>query len=89
MNRAIQSGNRVIQLGLVCAGLLIAAVAPAADRDVQIVEIDFDNATLELFNFGLTSEDLTGWRFCTHEPFKSRQTRGRALRTSQNSIDIL
>ena len=50
--------------------LVFGALAPRADaapRDVQIVGIDFDTQVIELFNFGTTTEDLDGWRFCSHD----------------------
>jgi hypothetical protein len=40
---------------------------------VQIVEVDFSTQVIELFNFGATTEDLTGWRFCSHDVDSVRQ----------------
>ncbi|MEO1129083.1 MAG: dockerin type I domain-containing protein [Planctomycetota bacterium] len=59
-----------LQCGLLGPALALLAYAPAtmaAERDVQIRSIDFDNGLIELFNFGATDVDLTGWRFCTHD----------------------
>lgn len=36
-------------------------------EDVQIRSVDFNSQVLELFNFGSSSLDLDGWRFCTHD----------------------
>lgn len=49
------------------AWLALALPASAAPRDVQIVNIDFETQVIELFNFGTELEDLSGWRFCTHD----------------------
>jgi len=45
----------------------------ADPRDVQIRSIDFENETLELFNFGALDQDLSGWRFCTHDTDEQRR----------------
>ena len=45
--------------------LVLPTVASAAPRDVQIVAFDFETQVMELFNFGPTSEDLSGWVFCS------------------------
>ena len=47
--------------------LLIASPGTAAPRDVQIVDVDFTTQVIELFNFGSTTEDLSGWQFCSHD----------------------
>lgn len=59
------------------AGAAAACALPiagaAAPRDVQIREIDFTRNTIELKNFGATSEPLSGWRLCTHDANQVRQ----------------
>lgn len=45
----------------------ITAPAIAAFRDVQFKSIDFENAVIELHNFGDTAEPFTNWRFCSHD----------------------
>ena len=53
---------------LVCSIFaLSASIATAAPRDVQIVEVDFTTQVIELFNFGSSTEDLSGWQFCSHD----------------------
>jgi hypothetical protein len=49
------------------------SVATAASRDVQIVEVDFSTQVIELFNFGPATEDLHGWRFCSHDSTSVRR----------------
>ncbi len=49
------------------AFFLSAAVVSAAARDVQIREVNFQNGTVELFNFGASAESLNGWQFCTFD----------------------
>ena len=44
-----------------------AAQVAGSDRDVQIADIDFTTQVLELTNFGSSTVDLSGWRFCTHD----------------------
>ncbi len=46
---------------------LLCAQTAGTVRDVQIRSIDFASQTLELHNFGSTTWDLDGWRFCTHD----------------------
>jgi len=49
-----------------CACLGVAAGAHGAPRDIQFRSINLNAGVVELHNFGDTAEDLTGWRFCTH-----------------------
>jgi len=49
------------------AGLALASAAVAAPRDIQFRTVDLANGVVELHNFGETSEDLSGWRFCSHD----------------------
>lgn len=49
------------------AGLTLASSAVAAPRDIQFRTADLAGGVLELHNFGSASEDLTGWRFCSHD----------------------
>ena len=56
--------------------LLVLTVSPltqAADRDIQFRTIDFTSGTIELFNFGGSSVDLSGWRLCTHDEDQIRR----------------
>ncbi len=52
---------------------LASAGLYAAERDVQIRSVDLDAGVIELHNFGTTDEDLTGYRFCTHDEDQIRQ----------------
>jgi hypothetical protein len=52
------------------------SVATAAPRDVQIVEVNFSTQVIELFNFGAATEDLSGWRFCSHNSTSVRLRAG-------------
>jgi plastocyanin len=45
----------------------IVVVAPADPRDVQIRSVDFEAQTIELYNYGPVDQDLSGWRFCSHD----------------------
>ena len=42
-------------------------------RNVQFRTIDLSNSVAELRNFGSTDQNLTGWRFCTHDEGEVRQ----------------
>ena len=69
--------NRRIVIALGVAGLAVVAwPASGADRDVQIRSIDFETGVVELFNFGDVDENLSGWRFCTHDNDQFRQYSG-------------
>ena len=46
---------------------LLCAQTAGTVRDVQIRSIDFASQTLELHNFGSSTWDLDGWRFCSHD----------------------
>ncbi len=62
--------NSVSRVSIPVAAITCFAVAQQADaafRDVQFKTIDFENAIVELHNFGDTSEPFTNWRFCTHD----------------------
>lgn len=47
--------------------LAAATAALAAPRDVQFRSVDLAAGVIELHNFGTATEDLTGWRFCSHD----------------------
>ncbi|MEM8713578.1 MAG: hypothetical protein AAGG01_21755, partial [Planctomycetota bacterium] len=48
--------------------LLLSAVASAqAVRSVQVRSVDFDAGWVEIFNYGGTTVDLSGWRFCSFD----------------------
>ncbi len=49
------------------AGLALASAAVAAPRDIQFRTVDLASGVVELHNFGETTEDLSGWRFCSHD----------------------
>lgn len=61
------------------------AVSPSVDRDIQIRNIDFAAGTVELFNFGGTPHDLSGWRFCS---FDENQTFQYTDATGFNGVSI-
>jgi hypothetical protein len=65
--------NRSALLLLVAVSALSARTGFAAARDVQIVDIDFELEVVELFNFGTGNEDLSGWRFCSHDDNEIRR----------------
>ena len=44
-----------------------AATTVAAPRDIQIRSVNFETQVVELHNCGSSTEDLSGWRFCTHD----------------------
>jgi hypothetical protein len=54
--------------GLVAVGVAawVAGAAQAAPRDVQFASVDLTTGVIELRNLGTETEDLSGWRFCTH-----------------------
>lgn len=61
-------------LSLIAALALPAtALAQSVPRDVQIRSVDFVGGILEVYNFGPTDVDLTGWRFCSHDTNQERQ----------------
>lgn len=64
---------------------LSLAVAAAAPRDVQIVDVDFTTQVIELFNFGTGTENLSGWQFCSHNGTFIRQY---STATALNGISI-
>ncbi len=43
------------------------------ERFVQIRSIDFETRVIEVRNFGDEDEDLSGWRFCSHDENEDRQ----------------
>jgi len=43
------------------------AQSSGSEEDIQFRSIDFTSQVLELHNYGDTSWDLDGWRFCTHD----------------------
>ncbi|HED54164.1 MAG TPA: hypothetical protein ENJ00_08180 [Phycisphaerales bacterium] len=51
----------------------LAQSASATPREVQIRSIDFENSIVEIFSFSSETEDLTGWRLCTHDDDQVRQ----------------
>jgi hypothetical protein len=61
------------------------SVATAAPRDVQIVDVSFSTHVIELFNFGTATEDLSGWRFCSHN---STSVRLYSTPTALNGVSI-
>lgn len=51
----------------------VAGGGASVPRDVQIRSVDFENGTVELYNFGPTDVDLDGWQFCTHDENEDRK----------------
>ncbi|GEM_PF-820430 len=51
----------------------IVVEGPADPRDVQIVGADFENQVLEVMNVGPSAQDLSGWRFCSHDSDEVRR----------------
>jgi len=47
--------------------VFLASPVQAAPRDIQIRSVDFQTGVVELFNFGETDQDLSGWRWCSHD----------------------
>ncbi|HPF41315.1 MAG TPA: hypothetical protein P5081_11940 [Phycisphaerae bacterium] len=87
---ATTAGSLSINLADASGGLLhspsdYTTVEPAVDRDVQFRFLDFDAATIELFNFGATSVDLSGWRLCT---FDENQLFQYTAATGLNGVSI-
>ncbi len=64
----------LVGCGLAALLMSIAAtVAHGAPRDVQMREFDFVDSVIEIKNFGAVSEDLSGWRFCSHDEDQVRR----------------
>ncbi|MCP4247419.1 MAG: lamin tail domain-containing protein [bacterium] len=67
--------------GAIAAALAVTAIGGglrAAPRDVQIRTIDIEAGVIELFNFGVASEPLDGWQFCTFDANESFKYTGSA-----------
>ena len=45
--------------------LAATGMAMGAERDVKFSSFDIANGVIELYNFGSTPQDLSGWRFCS------------------------
>ena len=56
---------------LACVSLTLPAFA--ADRDVQIVNVNFETSVVTLKNFGATDVDLSNWRWCTSDDNQTLQ----------------
>jgi hypothetical protein len=67
------------------AASIVAATAWAAPRDVQIVDVDFEDLVLELHNFGSAAQSLSGWQFCSHD---ENQTRRYSSSSGLNGVSI-
>ena len=71
-----------LQLALIPIFSLVIFTAIASsqisivERFVQIRSIDFENAVVEIHNFGTGTQSLTGWRFCSHDENQDRQYTG-------------
>jgi len=52
--------------GFAAAVAVSAGAAQGGPRDVQITSVAADARVISLFNAGDGAEDLSGWRFCTH-----------------------
>ena len=50
-----------------------AASAYAAPRDIQFKSIDFVTSVVEVHNFGVATESLSGFRTCSHDEDQVRQ----------------
>ncbi|MEO0479095.1 MAG: hypothetical protein AAF196_06410 [Planctomycetota bacterium] len=62
-----------LRLPLVALTVISSAFAQPDPRDAQIRSVNFDTGVLELFNFGSSDLDLTGWRFCSHDSNEVRR----------------
>ena len=71
MRTAALSLMRCFPALLLC--LALAPTAFAAPRDVQLRAFDFSTSTMEIRNFGASTEDLSGWRFCSHDEDQIRR----------------
>jgi len=62
---------------LALAGAVLATPAAAlnsnGERCVQIRSVDFNAGVIEVYNFGATDVDMTGWRFCSHDFNEARR----------------
>ncbi len=45
----------------------LCATTRAAETDIQIASVNFVTQVIEVHNFGPSAQDLSGWRFCTHD----------------------
>jgi hypothetical protein len=52
---------------------LIVGAASASERDVQIVDVDFETNVIELHNFDSVDHALNGWQFCTQDADETLQ----------------
>ena len=68
-----------IHSALVATFILPFALAPSllsSPRDIQFRTIDIEASVMELHNFGDETEDLSGWRFCSHDESVTRRYSG-------------
>ncbi|MEM8681102.1 MAG: hypothetical protein AAGF97_17285, partial [Planctomycetota bacterium] len=54
-------------LAVLTCSVTCISTAEGQQRAVQMRSIDFAAQTIELFNYGNTTESMDGWRFCTHD----------------------
>lgn len=65
-----------IQSALIATFTLPFVLAPSllsSPRDIQFRTIDIETSVMELHNFGDETEDLSGWRFCSHDETVTRR----------------
>ena len=75
----------VLHQAIIVSSILFPAMLFGAPRDVQFRTIDIEAGTIELFNFGTSAEDLSGWRFCTHD---ENEVRRYSPRSGLNGISL-
>ena len=57
----------------------------SAPRDIQFRSVNFETSVIELYNFGEDTENLDGWRFCSHD---ENQVRRYSSNTGLNNISL-
>lgn len=55
---------------------IVLTAEPPSPRQIQISGIDFENGLITLTNLGSQPQDVTGWRFCSHDFDQARRYTG-------------
>jgi len=74
------------RISTVAVVLLAVASAQASPRDVQLRSVNIQTGVIELHNFGLSAESLSGWQLCTFDDNEAFRYTGAAGLNGQ-SID--
>ncbi len=63
--------SSTLSVSLFVAVATSATASAQTNRAVQLRSVDFDRGLIEVFNFGTTDADLSGWRFCSFDEDQS------------------